>query len=85
MHSKLSTGVGEDQIVLPPDSTKTTAARIAQDWSRDGKLLLYTGIVGTAGLWVLPLQGDRKPVPFVTGAFIQKASKTTARCRRRRR
>ncbi|MGH9497014.1 MAG: TolB family protein, partial [Candidatus Sulfotelmatobacter sp.] len=41
------------------------------DWSPDGRYLLYRA--GTSGegdgfdLWVLPLFGDRKPFPYLTG------------------
>jgi serine/threonine protein kinase len=38
------------------------------DWSNDGKLLLYVTSDPKTGddLWVLPLKGDRKPVPLAT-------------------
>jgi dipeptidyl aminopeptidase/acylaminoacyl peptidase len=46
-------------------------AKSATSWSRDGRFLLYT--VDTpetkSDLWVLPLPGDRKPIPFLRTAF----------------
>ena len=44
---------------------------MAQDWSPDGRFLLYT--VGSANtqsdLWALPLDGERTPVPVVQTRF----------------
>jgi serine/threonine protein kinase len=53
-----------------------------EDWSRDGKFLIYstytrsvslaTGILGGLGdLWVLPFTGDRKPFVFLSGSGAQ--------------
>jgi Tol biopolymer transport system component len=41
-----------------------------QDWSPDGRFLLYSSVGATTGvdLWVLPLFGDRKPFPFLRTA-----------------
>src|SRR5262249_12095065 len=41
------------------------------DWSRDGKLLLYTAVDPKSGrdLWVLPLDGERKPIPYLQTPF----------------
>ncbi len=37
------------------------------DWSRDGRFVIYMQREKNAGtdLWVLPLQGDRKPTPYL--------------------
>ena len=41
-----------------------------EDWSQDGKYLLYNLQPGNAAhLYVLPLTGDRKPVPFLNTEF----------------
>ncbi len=44
---------------------------IPLDWSGDGKLLVYQMQSGAAGsdLWLLPLDGDRKPVPYLQTPF----------------
>jgi Tol biopolymer transport system component len=40
--------------------------RNVEDWSADGKYLLYNyAVPHSAHLYVLPMAGDRKPVPFV--------------------
>ena len=42
-----------------------------EDWSRDGKYILYNYYTDRASseLYVLPLDGDRKPVPFINAPF----------------
>jgi len=48
---------------------------VANDWSRDGRYLLYARRArgkGKSELWVLPVAGtaaDRKPFPFLQGEF----------------
>jgi serine/threonine protein kinase/Tol biopolymer transport system component len=70
---KASTGVGEDEPVLESQSTKS-----ADDWSPDGRFVVYNtatlaGAAGSSGgttdLWVAPLDGDRKPMPFLVRPF----------------
>ena len=43
------------------------------DWSPDGQFILYTRIAKATlhDLWLLPLTGDRKPVPFLVTAFSE--------------
>ena len=55
-------GSGSEQLLLESDAWKWP-----DDWSRDGKLVLFHTIENDseqpARLWVLPLVGDRKPRP----------------------
>ena len=47
-------------------------ARIRQvAWSPDGRYLVFTqlGEEGLYDLWLLPLQGDRMPVPYLRTPF----------------
>jgi dipeptidyl aminopeptidase/acylaminoacyl peptidase len=46
-------------------------------WSRDGRYLLYSAIGSKAGgdLWVLPLEGGRKPFPFLITRFNQASGR----------
>ena len=41
------------------------------DWSRDGRYIAFTRANGATGndVEILPLEGDRKPFPFVSGPF----------------
>ncbi len=45
-------------------------------WSPDGKLLAFTDIDPDTGwdLWVLPLEGERKPQPFLKTSFFEAAA-----------
>jgi Tol biopolymer transport system component len=41
------------------------------DWSPDGKVILYRSLDPGSNLelWVLPIDGNRKPIPFIRSAF----------------
>ncbi len=55
---KPSDGSGAEETLRIDDQVD-----VASDWSRDGKYLIYShGLSpGEAGLWAMPLEGDRKP------------------------
>jgi len=50
---------------------KSDLQKRAFDWSADGKFLLYDVLdpKTLADLWVLPLEGEPKPVPFLAGPY----------------
>ena len=56
-----------------PNSCCTTESiKTPLDWSRDGKFLLFTQRgerYRQLGLWVLPMEGDRKPIPYLVTAL----------------
>jgi Tol biopolymer transport system component len=62
LHQEPASGAGKEELLLQggPNS-------FASDWSRDGKLIVYsqTGEKTGEDLWLLPLDGDRKPVPYL--------------------
>jgi len=63
LHGKASSGAGMEETVVADNG-----GNAASDWSRDGRFILFstsTALNGAAGVWVLPLFGDRKPFPFV--------------------
>ena len=45
----------------------------ADDWSRDGRFIVYESTSGQANvdLWLLPLFGDRKPTPFLQTPYSE--------------
>ena len=59
-------GAGTEQILLTSDVDK-----FPWNWSHDGRFLLFgTQSVATGSdLWVLPMAGDRKPIPFLATKF----------------
>ena len=50
---------------------KSGEDKFPTSWSRDGSLLLYTVVPPKkkSDVWVLPLEGNKKPVPFLTSEF----------------
>jgi Tol biopolymer transport system component len=70
MYEKLSNGAGGEELLAGEES----ADLFPLSWSFDGRFLLYakTQVIGVGGLrdlWVLPMNGDRKPFPLVQTQF----------------
>ena len=60
-YQKAASGAGNDEALLKSDQGK-----IPNDWSADGRFILYqTGL----DIWVLPLSGEQKPFPFLQTEF----------------
>ncbi len=66
LYQKLVSGTKEEEVLLNSNESK-----MATSWSRDGRFLLYTVFHpgDTSDIWLLPLVGDKKPVPFVVSEF----------------
>ncbi|HEY3202155.1 MAG TPA: hypothetical protein VGL03_00715, partial [Thermoanaerobaculia bacterium] len=66
IYRKSSTGAGSDELLLKSEYWKNP-----QDWSRDGRYLLYGTRLPKTGidLWILPLFGDKKPAPLLVTPF----------------
>jgi len=64
VYQKLSSGAGAEEPLL-----KSGEPKYPTDWSPDGRFLLYTTVGGD--VWLLPLSGDRKPVPFLQTPFFE--------------
>jgi serine/threonine protein kinase/Tol biopolymer transport system component len=62
LYQRAASGAGNDEALLKSDHTK-----IPNDWSADGRFILYQDLNPETNfdLWVLPLQGDQKPFPFL--------------------
>ncbi len=64
--SLLSLRAGRSPEPIVPSGNNQSA----QDWSPDGRFLLYAIRAGAqAGLWVANADGERKPRPLLTGVF----------------
>jgi serine/threonine protein kinase/Tol biopolymer transport system component len=50
---------------------KSSGFASADSWSRDGRFLLYQVVDPKTNwdIWVLPLEGDKKPIPFLVTEF----------------
>jgi len=68
---KPSSGAGTEEVLLE----YSAAGKYAMSWSADGRFILYRITSPQTGndLFVLPLSGDRKPVPFLQTKFIENA------------
>jgi Tol biopolymer transport system component len=69
LYRKLASGTGEDEILWESEERKNV-----EDWSRDGRTILMNCTPpGKTGpdVWALPLTGDRKPVPVLSGAYSE--------------
>ena len=68
IYQKLSSGASDEELLL-----KSKELKYLGDWSRDGRFLAYEsfGVRSLRDLWVLPLEGDRKPVPFLQTDFSE--------------
>jgi hypothetical protein len=73
LRQRLVSGAVEEEELL-----KVGAAGRPTDWSADGRFIAYDRNPGTEGstdIWVLPLTGDRKLLPFVqTTAYESHAA-----------
>jgi Tol biopolymer transport system component len=70
LYQKAANGASDEELLLKSDEDKYPTS-----WSPDARFLLYGVIDPKAGnhLWVLPLEGDRKPFPFLRTAFNEYA------------
>jgi Tol biopolymer transport system component len=66
LYQKASSGSGAEEEVLAEGLDKYPL-----DWSPDGRFILFSAMSPTTGvdLWVLPLFGDRKPLPILQTPF----------------
>ena len=70
LYVKSSGGAGQDELLL-----KTDGSKFPTDWSRDGKYILYTELKSSPDVWVLPLSGDKKPMPFLNTPFSENRAR----------
>jgi Tol biopolymer transport system component len=66
LYLKEANGIGHEELLV-----KSPHGKAVSDWSRDGRFLVYLEIDPKTGMdiWVLPLEGDRKPFPFLKTEF----------------
>jgi len=68
LYQKASSGAGAEEVLLVDNLDK-----VPRSWSSDGQSILYTSAGGATGLdmFVVPLSGDRKTVPFLATKFLE--------------
>jgi Tol biopolymer transport system component len=71
-YQKAATGAGQDEVLY-----KSAYRKYAMDWSRDGRFILYWEYNPQTNrdLWVLPLQGEQKPWPWLNTPLIEGVAK----------
>ena len=76
LYVKSSAGGGSGTEALLLESSAGRAV-LASDWSADGRFLLYQQSDPNTNwdLWVLPLEGDRKPWEFLATTFAERWAK----------
>ena len=69
LYQKLVSGAGNEDALLKSSTSKTPT-----DWSKDGRFIVYENNDPKTkdDLWVLPLFGDRKPMPFLETEFNER-------------
>ncbi|MBL8208644.1 MAG: PD40 domain-containing protein, partial [Blastocatellia bacterium] len=69
---KAASGAGQDETLW-----KSTNAKAALDWSADGQFILYRELHPQTNydLWILPLEGERKPWPWLNTPFVEFTAK----------
>jgi serine/threonine protein kinase len=65
---KAASGSGRDEPML-----KSDAFMFPTDWSKDGRFILYTSLDPKThlDLWLLPMMGPGKPVPYIVADGLQ--------------
>jgi eukaryotic-like serine/threonine-protein kinase len=68
LYQKAVSGTAQEELLL-----KSNDSKFPTDWSWDGRFIAYNrqSPDGGTNLWVLPLFGDRKPIPFVHSEFYE--------------
>jgi len=69
LYLKQSSGAEAEEPLL-----QSATAKIVEDWSADGRFLLYqeAGLKTGWDLWALPMVGERKPMAIVNSAFEER-------------
>ncbi len=66
IYQRNASGTGADELLYADRSNKEPLS-----WSPDGRHVLYTGFSKGDDILVLPLTGDRKPIPFAETPFSE--------------
>jgi eukaryotic-like serine/threonine-protein kinase len=67
LYEKSTTGANDEAVRLASANSKAPTS-----WSHDGRFLLYHTVTDPKrkfDIWVLPLEGDRKPVPLLATEY----------------
>jgi len=67
LRSRPANGGGQEEVLLAGDSSAAPVTLLSPQWSPDGRYLVHTEQSGPtgAGVWALPLAGDKKAFPLL--------------------
>src|SRR2546428_5664425 len=76
LFEKSTSGGTNEELVLPEGTLRaihsTAVNQIPTDWSRDGRYIIYSASQASGSyLWLFPVAGDRKPMPFLRSPFYK--------------
>ncbi|MBZ5649229.1 MAG: serine/threonine-protein kinase [Acidobacteriia bacterium] len=65
--SRLANGAGQEEVLMDRDSSGAPVTLLFPQWSPDGRYLVHLAQSGPtgAGVWALPLTGEKKPFAVV--------------------
>jgi Tol biopolymer transport system component len=66
LYEMSASGAGEEKLLH-----RSPGSKIVGDWSRDGRFIAYeiTDPKTKQDVWILPMEGERKPYPFLDSEF----------------
>jgi len=67
IYEQAANGLGTTRLVF-----ESTQSKSVNDWSADGRYVVYDTSGLLASLWVLPMFGERKPFPFLNANYMAK-------------
>jgi Tol biopolymer transport system component len=70
LYEKAADGTNDERLVLHTDFEKWP-----DDWSHDGRYVLYEERTGQDDLWVVPMSGDRTPMAITRTPFFESHSR----------
>src|SRR6185503_8698837 len=69
LYQKAASGTSQEEVLY-----KSNEGKFPSHWSWDGRFIAYTNhsARGDPDVWVLPLFGDRQPIPFAQTKFTER-------------
>ncbi len=64
-------------MIRPQRLSTDDAFKYLDEWSRDGRFIVFSAVNAETGfdLWILPINGDRKPVPYLRGTADERGGR----------
>jgi Tol biopolymer transport system component len=71
IYQKPASGSGQEELLLHAGGNGRS-----EDWSPDGKWIVYAQTSQTlTDLWLVPLEGERKPIPYLQTQFDERSAR----------